>query len=333
MLTAIVSPIMAAFAVQAVTQVLTRISTWRLEKQRAKHGVATGTTAEDERTIEHAEYITREHARWEKQALERPATKPPSADSSSGSAISPSSASDAKERRLDEKEAQLGEEEDVVKEVEDANALLVRMLLERAVELELHARRLLIRHLPNGSRAQVLLKADRNVQLRDLRRLIRGAGADDRAAQDRARRHGQLDAEDLDAGGAGDENVLSEGERAAMRRRMAEKLGLGDAAAEDADWVSRPLGDEETMEEVRQYRECFAGLLVAGSRKCLLSLPGCLRSLNTDADAGLQNLEGDEMLMLERRRERRQREAAESTAAKDSQPNQDTKTSKPDQEV
>lgn len=43
---------------------------------------------------------------------------------------------------------------------------LMRRMIDLAVELEMHARRLLVAHLPNGSKAQVVLKADRNVQLR-----------------------------------------------------------------------------------------------------------------------------------------------------------------------
>jgi hypothetical protein len=43
---------------------------------------------------------------------------------------------------------------------------LADKVIELAVELEAHARRLLIAYLPAGSKMQVLMKADHNVQLR-----------------------------------------------------------------------------------------------------------------------------------------------------------------------
>jgi potassium channel subfamily K, other eukaryote len=154
------SPIMASFAVQAVTQVLTRISIWRLERRREDQGIATPAAPKDDRIITHAELLANSHKHYDTLLSDKARHSTSSDTTASNSAPSP--AGDAERS-----------EDDDLKTVQDANERLVCEMLDRAIALEAHARRMLIRHLPNGSRAQVLLKADRNVQLRDMRFLKR----------------------------------------------------------------------------------------------------------------------------------------------------------------
>jgi hypothetical protein len=79
------------------------------------------------------------------------------------------------EKRAEDEAAQSEAEHDLAMDdsPEDKEELAQRVI-DLAVELETHARRLLITHLPNGSKAQVVLKADRNVQLRVRGRLASG---------------------------------------------------------------------------------------------------------------------------------------------------------------
>ncbi|KAG8985727.1 hypothetical protein FRB94_005465 [Tulasnella sp. JGI-2019a] len=203
-------PIMASFALQAITQVITRISKWRLNRQQAKHDVD-NTKAHSERPPpSHAEYIERFSRKWE-DTLQNQAT--------------------AKDR--------------------DEQELLMHEVLKQAVELEAHARRLLISQLPNGSKAQVVLKADRNVQLRDVRQIRKRYEFDDSESAHMA----------LDRNEGG---------------REGDRMGGPDS-------VSRPMSDEEILDEVNMYRESFASMLAAGSR--------------------MRGLEGRERYLLERREE------------------------------
>jgi potassium channel subfamily K, other eukaryote len=61
------------------------------------------------------------------------------------------------------------DEEDA--EAQDFATYLTDRVIRHAIELEERARHLLIEQLPVGSKAELLLKADRNVQLRDLKML------------------------------------------------------------------------------------------------------------------------------------------------------------------
>ena len=56
-------------------------------------------------------------------------------------------------------------------EKHDFDEQLMNRIIHLAIELEERSRHLLIEHLPVGSKAGMLLKADRNVQLRDLKTL------------------------------------------------------------------------------------------------------------------------------------------------------------------
>jgi potassium channel subfamily K len=259
------SPIMASFALQAITQVFTRLSNWRLESRREEHGLSVPSPPDD-RVITHAEYLAKHHERFDKMFAR---TDTRESDESDGTAAQ--------------------KDQDALETVQDQR--LVVEMIQRAVALESHARRLLVRHLPNGSRAQVVLKADRNIQLRDLRYLKRSEkdseGATRQTQQVKAAERAQKP---------------KETELARHARSMAKEEGTDQDPGQldiekdpaqlkselegdgDEDWVSEPLGEEATLAEVQAYRESFAALLVAGTR--------------------LQQLEGQEMYMLERRRPR-----------------------------
>lgn len=205
---------MAAFAVQAITQVITRISLWRLTSRQAALGVNTTTAKNDEPAVAHAEYVERFSRRWDDTTI-----------------------AGGTSRRTEE-------------ELER----LVRETIKQGAEIEAHARRLLINHLPNGSKAQVLLKADRNIQMRDVKS-IRERSA--HPARDREVRAA------IEGGG-----------------RLEDPFG--DNVTEV---VSKPLSEEETLDEVNMFREAWASFLVAGSR--------------------LRGLDGQARCLMERRREDR----------------------------
>lgn len=200
------SPIMASFAIQAVTQVMTRISIYRLDERKAETGVDEITAKNHGPPVAHAEYIERFARRWEARA-----------------------AGDAKDIDIE------------ITDTETEVEALVYETIKQALEVEAHARRLLIDHLPNGSKGQVIMKADRNVQLRDVDKM-------------RA--------------------MVHDGEDSKKLVKRFDVLG-------DADQVSLPLTEEQTLDEVNRYRESFAAFLAAASR--------------------LRKLEGAERFLMERR--------------------------------
>ena len=207
---------MASFAVQAVTQVITRISIRRLQKRKAVTGLDKTTAKSKEPPIAHAELVQRHSRRWETEEQHKPR----------------------------------GDDHGLDSEQRD---LVLQELLYQALEMESHARRLLVENLPNGSKAQVILKADKSVQMRDVE-----------AVRRKLRENGQSRAESAN--------------------------GRREDVPGDADSVARPLGDEEMLDEVDRCqsfgsifeyclmycltdREAFAAFLAAGSRiQCLSGL-------------------------------------------------------------
>lgn len=202
--------------------------------------------------------------------------------------------------------------------VQSDTNVLTSLLLQHACELELHARRLLIHYLPDGSKAEVVLKADRNVQVRD----VKAVRAARKRAREMARERGTEGGEEE----GGHEMSEEEDEEveilagleptskttANVSRPSTIRIRPPDAGGSDArrhpgeshtsfpaeyaksaseqdeafervwDELTRPMTDEETMEEVRKYRESFAAVLAVGSR--------------------LRKVEGLERLLIERRR-------------------------------
>ena len=147
-----------------------------------------------------------------------------------------------------EAEKEADEEERTTTELaeHEADRMLTEYVLELAVELEKHARRLLLAHMPEGSNARMLLKADRIVQLRNIRALAN----QEKGSGDKSRRHTDDRHEEEDDKGR-PINAL-------MHKYYEQETELLPAPTD--------LDESETLEEVTRYRESFAGLLAAGSR-------------------------------------------------------------------
>jgi hypothetical protein len=79
-------------------------------------------------------------------------------------------------REWAEKMASLKAQDDAEAEAQEFERYLTDRVIRHAIELEERARHLLIGQLPVGSKAGLLLKADRNLQLRDLKTLEEGDG-------------------------------------------------------------------------------------------------------------------------------------------------------------
>jgi potassium channel subfamily K, other eukaryote len=272
---------MAAFAVQAVTQVFERASAWRLERRRAQVGIGGNMS---EAVIPHSRLLENARKKWEGQhSVDNNMPPKTSADdekSGASDAITMAANGDDDQHAVDaamEDATQAGKEEGNMQrrqsmseadtDAAEHHALydsekLAREVIERAVELESIARRMMVRALPDGSRAQILLRADRAVQAHDVRALVHAGGASGANSDDDRRSDPQL-------GFGGKQEDIG---------TFRQLLNSG---IEEDDELLRPLEDEETLEEVERYRACFAALLFAGGR--------------------LRKLEGIQMALLERR--------------------------------
>ncbi|KAG8850458.1 hypothetical protein FRB96_009703 [Tulasnella sp. 330] len=164
-------PIISGFAVQAITEVVTRISIWRLNERKASTGIDNNTF----KAIGNAPPISHADLRNSKTA-----------------------------------------------DTNDEEKRLLREALNQAVELEAHARRLSINHLPNGSKAQFILKADRKVQVRDVQAIHERY-----CSQPQAANKSQLHVNKAKAEGGRTQDAFG---------------GLDD--------VSKPLGEEERVDEI-----------------------------------------------------------------------------------
>ncbi|KAG9125493.1 hypothetical protein FRC07_007378 [Ceratobasidium sp. 392] len=213
-------PIMASFAIQAVQNIIQRMSRKRMDKRRAEEGDPTSPESP-----ENGHSKANGHA----------------ADTEKG-----------------------GHEKTMSEEIDEMHSTLVlrhhasygksevamheqdlKALLEHAVALERTARKLLVAHLEEGSRAQVLLRADWNLQARDLRTLESEGGA---KPADGARSNGMSVTE---AGIAGKGKGADREER---------------EEAEIANTAIGGMDEEETLRAVRDFRKDVAGMLALGSR-------------------------------------------------------------------
>jgi len=141
------------------------------------------------------------------------------------------------------------------KEKEEADAKdLAEEVLELAVRLEAQARTLLIEVFPTGTKEQILLRADRNVQLRALRIKTQEANRS---------------------------NEQNPNQNTSKAVRALAATVEKDAQEADDEEREEEEGKLSTLEQVRRYRQTYAGLLAAGTR--------------------LLELEGDEQWKFERR--------------------------------
>ncbi|EJD04357.1 voltage-gated potassium channel [Fomitiporia mediterranea MF3/22] len=258
-------PVMASFAVQTIQNVFQKFSVDLLQRNEAKAGVRTGGTEDralgaTEKTANvvdeekglpkdvgdriqkndnawrhkktHADYIVAGHDRIDSWFSKHESEK-------RDEDLDKAAEEDAGEREVERKH--------------DEDRILTEYVLELAIELEKHARRLLMGHLDEGSDARMLLKADRIVQLRNIRTLADQMHSDWDAS-------GGAD----EAGGDGSsKSALKEGKGKGRLNTMMQKY-----YEEESDLLpfSIDLDDRETLEEIARYRETFAGLLAAGSR-------------------------------------------------------------------
>ncbi|THH11384.1 hypothetical protein EW145_g690 [Phellinidium pouzarii] len=291
-------PIMSSLAVQTIEVLLKQASTKLLDNEQAARGVGDGAidinnikdlrnfdgpTQHDNKAINcdeekripedahqrleenyalnfrksHTDFIDEEHKRIEMKLSERGVgSQERDGANALGEAV----------RAADDREGKREQEEDHI---------LTEYVLELAVELEKHARRLLLGHMKEGSNARILLKADRIVQLRNIRTLARqeeeqgegveveaGTGSDsvesaENSPEDRNQRSQQ------------NEKKQGEGPAAAANgRKPAMNAMMRKYYEEEAELMPFPtdLNERETLVEVARYREAFAGLLAAGSR-------------------------------------------------------------------
>ncbi|CAE6476460.1 unnamed protein product [Rhizoctonia solani] len=248
-------PIMASFAVQAIQNILERLSTKRMDQRRARFG--------DETSQAIAEVQSG------KQDLEKNSNNE-SRDEMHSTLVA----------RFHSQKGNAGSVEgdtDVAMKADDLKALL-----EHAVSLERIARRLLVAHLEEGSPAQILLRADWNLQSRDLRALEseskRRSSGQPRAQARISNELGTASTSDAMHNGGDYDLVATEAGVVGTTERREEQ-------EEEAIAVTAVGGmdDEETLKAVREFRRNLAGMLALGSR--------------------LRKLEGTEKYIFERRRQ------------------------------
>ncbi|KAG8735456.1 hypothetical protein FRC10_010480 [Ceratobasidium sp. 414] len=230
---------MASFAVQAIQNVIKRTSTKRMNKRRAAAGDPTSpeySTNGNSKTNNHASDAERN---GHEQAMSE------EIDEMHSTLVLRCHASYAG--------SEVGMHEEYLKD-----------LLEHAVALERTARKLLVAHLEEGSRAHVLLRADWNLQARDLRLLESGDTAELRGGV----------CSDVTGNEEGVAGISGKGTGGDREER--EEAEITNTAVEGMD-------EEETMCAVRDFRKNVAGMLALGSR--------------------MRKLGGAEKYVFERRRE------------------------------
>ncbi|KAF8594433.1 voltage-gated potassium channel [Ceratobasidium sp. AG-I] len=283
-------PVMASFAIQAVQNVIERMSIKRMDRRRAEAGDKTspesmprssddgsrapmdpasqaeaqkegeGNTMDEDNDEMHSTLVAKRHSELSRHS--RPSNSHLGSDSTPNLDL---------ERKTD---------------IQSEN---LKALLEHAVSLERTARRLLVAHLEEGSRAQILLRADWNLQARDLRALEKDKKGQDGIPSGFDK--GEKVNENRAANGNGVEkekgmNVTEAGvKHAPDDREEREETEIAEVAVGGMD-------DEETLKAVREFREHVAGMLALGS---------CMREL-----------EGVEKYVFERRRQ--EKEEIESRA-------------------
>ncbi|CEL54017.1 Outward-rectifier potassium channel TOK1 OS=Saccharomyces cerevisiae (strain ATCC 204508 / S288c) GN=TOK1 PE=1 SV=1 [Rhizoctonia solani AG-1 IB] len=240
-------PIMASFAVQAVQNILERLSNRRMDRRRARF---------DDQTTQVAGEALSEKKDPEKGPTDE------SIDEMHSTLVSQFYSKTRSEKTGT----------DVAMNTDD-----LKDLLEHAVSLERVVRRLLVAHLEEGSPPQILLRADWNLQSRDLRILeseARGNGNghshDGNGLANDSKSHGVHENKALGLA------ATEAGIAGTTQSREEEK------EAEIAEIAVGGMDDEETLKAVREFRRHVAGMLALGSR--------------------LRELEGTEKYMFERRR-------------------------------
>lgn len=259
---------MASFAIQAVQNVMERTSNKRMDQRRADAGDETSPESvrrsDKERSSEggdpeggqqggsktmseevdemHATLVIKHHAK-----IPRSQSQPNSST------------------RLDSTSDSISQTKP---DIQNEN---IRSLLEHAVSLERIARRLLVAHLEEGSRAQILLRADWNLQARDLRAL-----ESERKGKDVSVGGTKVggDKNGGKANGNGIEKANGNGAEKGNGNGMSVTEagvtgGSGDREereeAEIAEISVGGMDEEETLKAVREFRRNVAAMLALGS--------------------------------------------------------------------
>ncbi|KAF8579220.1 voltage-gated potassium channel [Ramaria rubella] len=161
----------------------------------------------------------------------------------------------------------------------DEDAELTERILELAISLELRARKLLIMHLgddDSAKAARIVLKADQNIQLRE----VKGTLKDFEQSRDQGTYAGETRSDGIDAkvrGGDAPNRVKNVFERSSLDHARTTRFLQRIFQAEPHNSFFTAAEDQDTFEEIRHYRDDFAGLLAAGSR--LMRLKGNERAL------------------------------------------------------
>ncbi|GAB1520464.1 hypothetical protein RhiTH_003540 [Rhizoctonia solani] len=241
-------PIMASFAVQAVQNILERLSNRRMDQRRARFGDETS------------------QATGETQLKNDPENNPSNEpiDEMHSTLVT----------RFHSGTTDVKSNTDVAMNTND-----LKKLLEHAVSLERVARRLLVAHLEEGSPAQILLRADWNLQSRDLR-ILQSETKENNSSYPEVGAESNSDPESdrTYRNKAHGITVTEAGMTGAPQSREEEE------EAEIAATAVGGMGDEETLKAVREFRRNVAGVLALGSR--------------------LRELEGTEKYIFERRRQK-----------------------------
>ncbi|QRW25725.1 hypothetical protein RhiXN_10802 [Rhizoctonia solani] len=241
-------PIMASFAVQAVQNILERLSNRRMDQRRARFGDETS------------------QATGETQLKNDPENNPSNEpiDEMHSTLVT----------RFHSGTTDVKSNTDVAMNTND-----LKKLLEHAVSLERVARRLLVAHLEEGSPAQILLRADWNLQSRDLR-ILQSETKENNSSYPEvgAESNGDPESDRTYRNKAHGITVTEAGMTGAPQSREEEE------EAEIAATAVGGMGDEETLKAVREFRRNVAGVLALGSR--------------------LRELEGMEKYIFERRRQK-----------------------------
>lgn len=326
-------PIMSSFAIQTVQSIFQAASQNLFRRQEAVHDVGVGGVNarvdmiargedqnEDEEKrlpddakrrlerndwdnmyrMEHRDFVAEEHRKLDERL------------SKSRSALGAKHDDTGKQgkdkgEQAEENALQREHERDLEREREE-DRVLTEYILELAVELEKHARRLIMGHMSEDCAGNLLLRADRLVQLRNVRAL---AGREEFPVRaDGDGKTGNAEAGEKSGESSSDSEKPLTSAVAVSSQSSTSDSGTNTEAqqetpsshattmmrkyySEEADLVPFPTGldERETLEEVARYREAFAGLLAAGSR--LLRLKDRERALferrywrDGDGDAG-----------------------------------------------
>ena len=269
---------MSSFAVQTVQSLFQTASQKLFRKQEAHHGVGVGAVNAQADDIAHAEDGALDE---EKQLPEDAKKRLERNDWARKNRMGHHEFVDEEHRKLDERLSRSSGDpkEDEAQRRREEDRILTEYVLEMVVELEKHARRLIMGHMEEDSAANLLLRADRIVQLRNIRHLAgqeefpvladseeRPGGSGDSTTGDEVDETKEK-AEDGEMGETNGSSTLAPGPSHGSLQTHTSTL-MRKYYSEEADLVPFPTGldVQETMEEVTRYRESFAGLLAAGSR-------------------------------------------------------------------